>query len=110
MHSTLQVLQLNVRKQDTVQHSLMNDDQLREFAVIAISEPYAWTIDNSTTTVPIGHPNWTKMTPTVQRQERWAFRSMLWIRRDIEAEQVPVQSPDLTAAILRLPDRSILVV
>jgi hypothetical protein len=35
---------------------------------------------------------------------------MLWIRRDIEAEQVPVQSPDLTAAVLRLPDRSILAV
>jgi endonuclease/exonuclease/phosphatase family metal-dependent hydrolase len=35
---------------------------------------------------------------------------MLWIRKDIEAEQVPIQSPDLTAAILRLPDRSMLVV
>jgi endonuclease/exonuclease/phosphatase family metal-dependent hydrolase len=35
---------------------------------------------------------------------------MLWIRKDIEAEQVPVQSSDLTAAVLRLPDRSILVV
>jgi hypothetical protein len=35
---------------------------------------------------------------------------MLWIRRDIEAEQVPVQSPDLTAAVLRLRDRSLLVV
>jgi hypothetical protein len=109
MHSTLQVLQVNVRKQDTVQHSLMNDDQLKDFAVLAISEPYAWTTDNTTRIVPIGHPNWTKMTPTVQRQERWAFRSMLWIRKDIEAEQVPVQSPDLTAAILRLPDRAILV-
>jgi len=50
------------------------------------------------------------MIPTVQRGERWAFRSMLWIRKDIEAEQVSVQSPDLTAAVLRLPDRSILVV
>ena len=35
---------------------------------------------------------------------------MLWIRKDIEAEQVPMQSSDLTAAVLRLPDRSILVV
>jgi hypothetical protein len=34
---------------------------------------------------------------------------MLWIRKDIEAEQIPVKSPDLTAAVLRLPDRSILV-
>ena len=35
---------------------------------------------------------------------------MLWIRKDIEAEQVPVQSADLTAAVLRLPDRLVLVV
>jgi hypothetical protein len=35
---------------------------------------------------------------------------MLWIRKDIEAEQVPMQSSDLTAAVLRLPDRSMLVV
>jgi hypothetical protein len=88
----------------------MNDDRLKEFAVLAISEPYSWTIDNIAITVPMGHPNWTKMVPTVQRGERWAFRSMLWIRREIEAEQVPVQSPDLTAAVLRLLDRSILVV
>jgi hypothetical protein len=35
---------------------------------------------------------------------------MLWIRKDIEAEQVLAQSSDRTAAVLRLHDRSILVV
>ena len=78
--------------------------------MLAIAEPYAWTTENAVVTIPMGHPNWTKMIPTVQRGERWAFRSMLWIRKDIEAEQVPMQSSDLTAAVLRLPDRSILVV
>jgi hypothetical protein len=77
---------------------------------LAISEPYARIINSTLVTVSIGHPNWTKMVPTVQCGDRWAFRSMLWIRKDIEAEQVPVQSSDLTAAVLRLPDRSILVV
>jgi hypothetical protein len=81
-----------------------------EFAALAISEPYAWTTNHVVATVPMGHPNWTKVVPTVQREERWAFRSMLWIRKDIEVEQVPVQSSDLTAAVLRLPDRSILLV
>ena len=110
MHKTLQVLQLNVRKQSTVQQSLMNDKQLKDFGVLAISEPYAWKTDNMVVTVPMGHPNWTKVIPTVQHEERWAVRSMLWIRKDIEAEQVSVQSADLTAAVLRLPDRSVLVV
>ena len=110
MNRTLQILQLNVRKQQSVQHSLMNDTQLRDFGVLAISEPYARVIDGRVTTVPMGHTNWTKMVPSVQCQERWAFRSMLWVRKDIEAEQIPVQSSDLTAAVLRLPGRSILAV
>ena len=110
MSKTFQILQLNVRKQQSVQHSLMNDAQLKDFGVLAISEPYARIIDDTVVTIPMGHTNWTKMIPSVQRQERWAFRSMLWIRKDIEAEQIPVQSPDLTAAVLRLPGRSILTV
>ena len=35
---------------------------------------------------------------------------MLWVNKDVEAEQVPIRSPDITAAILRLPDRRVLVV
>src|SRR2546423_12626968 len=111
MYRTFQVLQLNVRKQSMVQQSLMNDEQLKDFGVLAISEPPAWKSDDGTVvTVPMGHSNWTKMIPTVQREEGWAVRSMLWVRKDMEAEQVPVQSADLTVAVLRLPDRSILLV
>jgi hypothetical protein len=110
MHKTLQVLQLNVRKQSMVQQSLMNDERLKDFGALAISEPPAWKSDGTVVTVPMGHLNWTKMIPTVQREEGWAVRSMLWVRKDMEAEQVPVQSADLTAAVLHLPDRSILVV
>ena len=110
MHKNFQILQLNVREQQVVQHSLMNSQRLIGFTALAITKPYAWTTENAMVTVPMGHPNWTKMTPTLQWGERWAFRSMLWIRKDIEAEQVPIQSSDLTAAVLRLPDRSMLVV
>jgi hypothetical protein len=35
---------------------------------------------------------------------------MLWIRNDLEAEQVPIESPDMTAALIRLPERLVLVV
>jgi hypothetical protein len=34
---------------------------------------------------------------------------MLWVRKDIEREQVIVPSADLTVALLRLPDRSVLL-
>jgi hypothetical protein len=78
----------------------MNDAQLRDFGVLVISEPYVRTIDNTAVIVPTGHVNWTKIVLSEQRQGRWAFRSMLWICRDIEAEQVPIQSLDLTTAVL----------
>lgn len=111
MHKTLQVLQLNVRKQSMTQHSLLNDERLKDFGVLAISEPHAWrNCNNNVATAPMGHSNWTKMIATTQHGGKWPIRSMLWIRKDIEAEQVPVPSADLTAAILHLPDRALLVV
>ncbi|KAJ6437529.1 tyrosinase [Purpureocillium lavendulum] len=56
------------------------------------------------------HSNWTKMIPTQQHDGPWPIRSMLWVRSDIEAEQLPIPSADLTAAVLRLPERDVLVV
>ena len=41
MDKTLQILQLNVRKMDMVQQSLLNDESLKDFSVLAISEPYS---------------------------------------------------------------------
>jgi hypothetical protein len=38
---TLQILQLNVRKMDIVQQSLLNDESLKDFSVLAISEPHS---------------------------------------------------------------------
>jgi hypothetical protein len=112
MSRTFQLLQLNVAKREMVQLSLLNDDNLKDFSALAISEPYSWRAreNNTTVVVPIQHPNWTKMIPTALHDGRWPIRSMLWIRRDLEARQIPVESPDITAAILRLPDRSILLV
>jgi hypothetical protein len=37
---TLQILQLNVRKMDIVQQSLLNNKSLKDFIALAISKPY----------------------------------------------------------------------
>ena len=88
----------------------MNDEQLRDYGVLAITEPYVWKQGHTLNTVPTRHANWTKMIPTVQEESRWAVRSMLWVRKDLEAEQVAILSSDLTAVVLLLPDRVVLVV
>lgn len=57
MSNTIQVLQLNVRKQEAVQQSLMNDSQLKDFAILAISEPHIRMIDNTVVMTLLGHAN-----------------------------------------------------
>lgn len=79
-----------------MQQSLLNDEGLKDYAVLAISEPYARMIDESVVTVPMGHRNWTKLIPTTKREALWPIRSMLWVRSDIEVEQIPVLLADLT--------------
>jgi hypothetical protein len=110
MYKTLKIFQLNLRKQREVQQSVMNDDQLQDFGILALSEPYAFLREDRVITVPLAHTHWTKMIPTSQREGRWPIRSMLWIRKDLNGEQVPIRSPDITAVLLHLTDRSVLVV
>jgi hypothetical protein len=110
MHRDLRIFQLNVRKQDTVQLGVMNDADLSDYAVLSLTEPYARLVDGAVVTAPNSHNNWTKMVPSIAKSEGWPIRSMLWVRRDLESEQVVVPSPDLTAAVLRLQDRRVLMV
>jgi len=87
----------------------MNDEQLKDFGVLLIQEPHIQKINDTLVTTPREHSNWTNLVPTTQREGRWPIRSMIWIRKDLDYKQVPVQSPDLTAVVLQLPNRSILI-
>ncbi len=104
------MIQLNVRKQAEVHDSLMNDEEIRSAAVLAIQEPHARRIQGRLLTTPMSHHKWTKMVPSVWREGRWPIRSMLWINKEVEAEQIRIECPDMTAAVVRLPNRLILVV
>ncbi|KAI7713817.1 hypothetical protein KC353_g7264, partial [Hortaea werneckii] len=109
MSKQMQVLQLNMQKRREVQHSVMIDAGLKEYTALAISEPYVFEMDGKVRTSPMGHQSWTAVLPSGRHSGRWAVRSMLWVRRDIECEQVSVPSADITVILLRLPDRSVLL-
>ncbi|KAI7705111.1 hypothetical protein KC353_g13078 [Hortaea werneckii] len=109
MCKPMQFLQLNMQKRREVQHSVMNDLSLKDYTALAISEPYVFEMDGKVRTSPMGHPRWTAILPSQRHDGRRAVRSMLWVRRDIECEQVNVPSADITVVLLRLPDRSVLL-
>ena len=68
----------------------MNDEDLKDYGVLAVSEPYARKIDGKVVTSPVVHSNWTRILPTHTRDAPWPIRSMLWVRHDVEVEQIPV--------------------
>jgi hypothetical protein len=109
MSKTFRMIQLNVRKQGAVHDSLMNDEGIQDATVLAIQEPHARRIQGRLLTTPMTHHKWRKMVPSTWREGRWAIRSMLWVNKDVEAEQIPIESPDITAAIVRLPGWLVLV-
>ena len=85
-------------------HSIINNKNLRDFSVLLISEPHVWR-DNKRRAILtlIEHNNWTKTEPIIlSTEERWAYRSMIWTRSDLETEQVRINSSDIIVAIIKL--------
>ena len=70
MHRTLKIFQLNVQKQRAVQQSVMNDEELQDYAVLALSEPYVFCKQDKILNVPHSHSHWTKVLPTC-RHDGW---------------------------------------
>ena len=106
-----QILQINAQKRPAVMHTVVNDESLRNFGAILISEPHVWRHNEGRAILtPKTHHNWIKTEPSILNNEgRWPYRSMIWTRADLEIEQVQVISSDITAVVIRLPRRQILL-
>lgn len=62
MNRTFHMIQLNVRKQDTVLESLMNDEETQDATILAIQEPWARKTKDPLLTTPMSHHKWTTTT------------------------------------------------
>jgi hypothetical protein len=109
MRSQLRILQANLAKKRETQLSLLNDTGLSEFDLLLISEPYFFEQNNLPSVTP--HHYWTPFLPTVFQQGhvRFSFRSLIWVNRRLRAQQIPLQSLDITAVPIKDQTKSILV-
>ena len=58
MSKTLDILLLKTRKSPEVQHSLMNDETLRDFSIILTTEPHVVRAENGSLVTPLVHHNY----------------------------------------------------
>ena len=63
-----QLLQLNVIKKDIALLSLLNNESLKDFSILAITEPNSWRNKGKTIVTLVGHQNWIKCLPTAQNE------------------------------------------
>jgi hypothetical protein len=111
MRRDFRILQANLRKMPETQQSLLNDEDVRDFGLLLIQEPYCFRIDRQDLVSPVYHPYWTAYTPTAHDHgSRWPFRSMIWAHRDLAVKQIPVASSDVTAVVAELEGRQILAI
>ncbi|KAI2886808.1 hypothetical protein CBS63078_10859 [Aspergillus niger] len=100
-HRIVRFLQANLRGGSETQLSLLNDQSLRNFDLLLISEPYGFTMKDHWKTH--SHHHWRPVFPTkVARTAAEHSRgSMLWINRKITPiRQLNINSNNITAVII----------
>jgi hypothetical protein len=105
-------MHLNVGKRRTVQYGLLNDEVLKDYAALAVLEPYIYQHPQTGELTISPDRYWQIFTPTSRRQDgytRHAFRAALWVTKRCRATQIPVDSYDTVAVLLRLQDRALLI-
>lgn len=111
MPNVMKFLQANLGKCPPVQQSLLNDKEIKDFGAILVSEPHCPRIEGTVVVSPISHRYWEPFYPSVYQGEekKWAFRSMLWVNKRLKAVQIRVDSPDITAAVVEVDTRILLL-
>jgi hypothetical protein len=108
----VQVMHLNAGKRRAVQHGLLNDETIRDFTALAVVEPYIFQHPQTGVPTISQDRHWQIFEPTEKRRDghaRHAFRAALWVNRKCRAISIPADSYDIAAVLIRLQDRSLVV-
>jgi hypothetical protein len=108
----VQVMHLNAGKRKAVQHGLLNDETIKGFTALAVVEPYIFQHPQTGVPTISQDRHWQIFEPTEKRRDghaRHAFRAALWVNRRCRAISIPADSYDVAAALIRLQDRSLVV-
>ena len=76
----VQIIHLNVGKRRTVQYGLLNDEALKDYAALAVIEPYIYEHPQTGEPTISSDRHWQIFTLTARRQDghaRHAFRAAL---------------------------------
>lgn len=106
------MLQANLGKRPMAQHSLLNDEGLKDYGLLMVSEPACFlNNDGKVVTPPSHHRHWTQFPPTrVATDSRYPIRSLIYVHTDIRAQAVPINSADMTAVQFAVDDRRVLAI
>lgn len=111
--NSVRILHLNIGKRKAAQSSLFNDTKLKNFSAISVVEPYIFVNpENDELMIPQDR-TWQCFQPTTRNHEthpRHSFRSVIWTHTKIRASQITVDCHDITAIVMHLDKRSILLI
>jgi len=91
----------------------MNDEGLANFDAIAVVEPYIFEEPDTGKPHTGYYRHWQVVMPTVHRTDghpRHSFRAIIWVNHKLRITQIPVQSYDITAALIYYPEGPKLIV
>ena len=108
MIRSLKFLQANLNRSRNVQNALHNDEALEDFTAILGQEPSSF-ISKGKVVLPGTGRHWVGFTPPPRVENAWPVRSCIWVRKDVSALQVPLSCADITAVMLTIDQRRVLV-
>lgn len=112
--SNLKILLANVMKSSEVCHSLLNDEKLRDFSFLLLSEPWANVRVGSPHSAPHHHTHWQPFFSSIfnlkNTRNTTAFRLMIWASKVLRCKQIAIPLSDITGLTVHLGNRFFLII